>query len=237
MPKVKFDVSGSDPDKAASGSFEPPKPGVYKAKIAELKPGFTDNDKTRPRLEVVVEITDKRFLGSRLWDYISFGEASQWKLDQFLQAMGLADKKKRKGTFDTDLLLNKPLKVRVKGETFNEEYRARLNAYISWDGEDDGSDEEADETADEEVEEVEDEVEVEEEAEEVEEEPEEEGYDREGRQTELMGVGDLKDLRKIMNEYGLSKEIKGRAKMIEAILDHEEAAVGEGGEEEEEEPF
>jgi hypothetical protein len=106
MPVVKFDVSGSDPKAAFAGGGKQATPGVYTVKLKEVKPGFRkgDNgqpDKSAPRLEVLAEIQDKKFKGSLLYDYISFSEASQWKMDQFLQVLGLASTSKRKGSFDT----------------------------------------------------------------------------------------------------------------------------------------
>lgn len=153
MPIVKFDVSGTDPKDAFSGGGKQPTPGVYKVKIKELKPGFRkgDNgqpDKTAPRLEVVAEIvSDKKFKGAVLYDYIAFSEASQWKMDQFLQVFGLASNSKRKGSFDTSKIVNKTTKVRVVGDTYNGDYRAKLGSYLL-DDDGAGSDEPDDEPED-----------------------------------------------------------------------------------------
>ena len=161
MPIVKFDVSGSDPKAAFAGGGKQPTPGVYTVKLKEVKPGFRKGengqpDKAAPRLEVVAEIQDKKFKGSLLYDYISFSEASQWKMDQFLQVLGLASTSKRKGSFDTTKVANKKLKVRVVGDTYNGEYRGKLGSYLPDDEAEDGEadepdeDEEADEEQDEE---------------------------------------------------------------------------------------
>lgn len=126
MAKVKFDVSGTDPSENAGKIFEDPVPGVYKAKVQACNHGFSKGDdgkpdRTRPRLEVVYEVTDAKdggkYRGSRVWDYVVFTEASQWRLDQFLMAMGISNTKKRKGEFDTDDLVNMPVKIRIKAET------------------------------------------------------------------------------------------------------------------------
>lgn len=140
MPVIKFDVSGSDPKAAFAGGGKQPTPGVYTVKLKDVKPGFRkgDNgqpDKTAPRLEVIAEIQDKKFKGSLLYDYISFSEASQWKMDQFLQVLGLASTSKRKGSFDTAKVVNKKLKVRVVGDTYNGEYRGKLGSYLPDDDE------------------------------------------------------------------------------------------------------
>lgn len=141
MAKVTFDVSGSDPDKAVQ-DLEPPRPGVYKAKVEEVTPGFSKDketgkpDKTRPRLEVVYRIIGPKHKGAPLWDYLSFSEASQWKLDQFLQAVGIATKSKRKGTFDTAKVVGKIVKIRVSGEGSGEDYRARVRGCFAATAED-----------------------------------------------------------------------------------------------------
>lgn len=136
MAKVKFDVSGSDPERAMRGG-EPPKPGVYPVKIKEINSGFSKGDdgkpdRKRPRLEVVFEISAGEHKGFPLWEYLTFTEASQWKLDQFLQTVGIADKKKRKGEFDTDEYVGQELKVRVKHETQqgSDEPRPRVAAMM-----------------------------------------------------------------------------------------------------------
>jgi len=218
MTEISYDISGSDPEKATR-EFVQPKPGVYSAKIFALLPGFTDNDKARPRIEVTVELTGKEYKGARIFDYIGMTESSAWKLDQFLQALGIATKtSKRKGKFKTETLLNKKLRIRIKGDTYNDEYKAKLGQYLAAEGTTDDGEEEAEP----EGEELEAEETEELEAEEAEESEEVAEFDAEARAEELQSA-ELKDIRAIMNEYGLSKEIKGRSKMITAVVEYEEA--------------
>ncbi len=166
MPKIKFDVSGSDPNKAIQDS-EPPKPGVYRCKVDEINAGFTKGedgkpDKTRPRLEVIYRITVGKSKGAPLWDYVSFSEAAQWKLDQFLQAMGIATAKKRKGEFDTAKLIGKVVKVRVVKDPNSEDYRPKVKGVFAPgedDEDEDGADEEEVDEDDEEEEDDEDDTE------------------------------------------------------------------------------
>lgn len=139
MAKIKFDVSGSDPEKAVSRDFEPPRPGVHLVKVEEINPGFSKGDdgkpdKTRPRLEIVARVEDGVSKGAPLWDYLSFSEASQWKLDQFLQVFGIATAKKRKGEFDTDTIIGEVAKVRVKADSGSEEYRPKVTAWMVAEG-------------------------------------------------------------------------------------------------------
>jgi hypothetical protein len=114
-------------------------------------------DKSNPRLEVQAQILKKNGKPDKyalLYDYIAFTEASEWKLDQFLQCFGIATEKKRKGSFDTAKIVGQKFTVRVKADTYEGEYRGKLGAYIPL-----VEDDEADEDEDDFEDEVEDEVE------------------------------------------------------------------------------
>lgn len=102
MAKIKIQVDNEAVQQAqASGDFEHAPPGVYIAELAELNQGYTkgDNgmpDQTRPYLECIYKIVGEGREGtkpnktySRIWDYVSFGESSKWKMAQFGLAMGL----------------------------------------------------------------------------------------------------------------------------------------------------
>lgn len=141
MPKIKFDLRGTDPEKAKEGAFEDPKPGVYRALVKEMNAGFSKDDdgkpdKSRPRVEVVFEIIDHKYKGARLWLYLTFGDGyPAQKMDQFLQAFGIASKDKRTGEFNTDDIVNKACKIRVKGGTrADNSYRAEVGAVFADDG-------------------------------------------------------------------------------------------------------
>lgn len=141
MPMIKFDVSASDPE-AAVGGGEPPKPGVYSCKIVGCKLGYKKKedseelDKSRPRIEVIYQVLDDgEFKGSQLYDYISLGEASVWKLDQFLLALGLASSKKRTGQWDPEKQKSKEVKVLVaKDNNSDGEYRAKVRKVLRLEG-------------------------------------------------------------------------------------------------------
>ncbi len=145
MAVVKFDVSGSDPEKAEPRSMELPPKGVYTCKVLELNPGFTQGDKERPRIEVVMEIAAGPHKGYRLWSYLSMTETSAWKVDQFLRCFGITDAgKKRKGSFKTEDVIGLPLKVQVKHKAGDDgEMRAECGNFMTaedGDVEDDGDD-------------------------------------------------------------------------------------------------
>lgn len=246
MAKIKFDVSKTDPS-AASGNFEPPKPGVYRAKIVEVEDTNPKNPQTgkpdpkRHMLKVVYEITEKgKFKGSRVWDYIvdytDPESASLWKFDQLLQAFGVASAKKRKGTFDTDDLIGEACKIRVKGDSYNGEYSAKIGAVLGLGDEDDDADDveedededlDEDELDDDDVEEGDDDEDLEDE-----EEDEEEDEDPEVLTEEYLNGLGLPALKKIASDdFEIDPLPRQKSKMVAAILE----AQGIDEEEEEEE--
>lgn len=116
MPIVKFDVSDSDPDVAVQGGGEPAPVGTYHCQISSVvdeQPEGKDR-----RLHCIYRIVDHEGYSS-LHDYISFGKSSEWKMDQFLQAIGAATKTKRSGGFDPDKQKNKDVNVFVRNESYD----------------------------------------------------------------------------------------------------------------------
>lgn len=129
MATIKFKVEPEAFDQ--TGFAEQPKPDVYEAQVKEINSGYSKNDdgtedKKRPRLEVIYEITDEKAktkgndggsaLGARVWDYVTFGSSSQWKLAQFTKAFGLADKSKPSGEFNTAKLAEKVTDISANGK-------------------------------------------------------------------------------------------------------------------------
>ena len=145
MPMIKFDVTDQDPDESTSAP-EPPPPGLYKAKIVSAVPGYKNGedgkpDKSAPRIEVTYEVIESAddknpgVKGGRVWDYVTFYETTKRRLDQFLQAIGVADKSKRKGQFDPEKqAVGKIVKIRVNARKGEEEYRPNLAGVWKWDG-------------------------------------------------------------------------------------------------------
>ena len=140
MPVLKFDVSASDPEEARGKEMTQARPGVYLGKVTKIviaKPEGKDQ-----RLEVTGQITEGEFKGWMNTDYINMeSEATVWKMDQFLQAIGEADSTKRKGSFNTDKIVGKAVKIRVRGDSFTPEgetvaqYRGKIAAWLSIDDE------------------------------------------------------------------------------------------------------
>lgn len=156
MAKIKYDVSGVDHKKAREViNFESPTPGVYRAVVKEMNPGFSKGedgkpDKSRPRIEVIFSITGpkakKQFIGAQLWYYLTFGEGyPKEKLDQFLQAFGVDTSKKSKGQFDTDDIIGEDCKIQVKkGSNQAGEYRGEVGNVMPADDADDDDDDDGD---------------------------------------------------------------------------------------------
>lgn len=152
MAKFNFDVQGVDHKKAAR-NFESPKPGMYRAKVAEMNPGFSkDNagkpDPSRPKIEVVFHLQDKEYDQTPMWYHLTFGEGyPKVKFDQFLQAVGVNTTKKAKGSLDTDSFIGKIVNVRVRaGATEAGEYRGEVaGVFAAPQDEEDLDEDEADE--------------------------------------------------------------------------------------------
>jgi hypothetical protein len=233
MAKVKFDVSGSDPKDAFKGGAEQPKPGAYNGKIVQCKVGAKQGDPDNKRLEVIVEITDKKNKGARLYDYIAFSEASQWKMDQFLQVLGVSSKSKRKGTFDTDDVVGESVKIRVAGDTYNGEYKAKLAAYLPRD-EDDDEDDDID------VDEDDEEIEDDEESDDDEEEEEEEESDEDEDEDEVAPYEEW-DIEELKAECKARKlKIKPGSKKptyVKALEADDDEGGDDDEDEDEEDPF
>jgi hypothetical protein len=150
---LKYDVSGVDPEGVV---FEAPTPGVYRARTEQLEivPTRNGDDMLKVRFKLTKGNSDGKFKGAVVFENIVIGEASEWKLDQFLQAVGLTDGKRRKGVLDTDQPQKLPeLLLRIKNETYEGERQAKVAAMLPFNRTDetdaiDASEEEDDETVD-----------------------------------------------------------------------------------------
>ena len=164
MGKIKIKAGKDAVEKAGdSGDFEQPKPGIYMVELTEVNEGFSKGDdgkpdKSRPRLECIYKIVGEGREGtkpekqySRLWDYVSFSEAAEWKLAQFGIALGL---RMKNGGIDDDIeidadkpgtVIGKTLLVRVKKDSDQEgNYRGKIATLMPLSGDSDLSDVEDD---------------------------------------------------------------------------------------------
>jgi len=201
-----------------------------------------------PILEVKFEITDadkaknKQFAGSHLWWYAMLPghdswDDTAWKLDQFLQALGVATKKKRKGSFDPDKHVGEELLINVRpGKNRDGDYKGEVGAVLQYDEDEWASGDDDDD--DDEPEYDEDEVDAsdDDDDDDGDEGDEEEDEDEEGEEEEDEEAGEYDDmtlsaLRKEARERGLKPAGLDKGDLIEML----EVDDGEEDEEEEEE--
>lgn len=143
MVKIKYDVSDSDPDRAAAGPRDLAPVGIHTAKLIECnyrEPGKDKAEGKDPDLECVYEFEDNY---APVWDYVGLGERAKWKLDQFLQAMGVASHDRRKGEFDTKDLVGRKAQLRItRGQDLEGNYRPNVGGVYLPDGAGEVTDEE-----------------------------------------------------------------------------------------------
>ena len=151
MAKIKYDVSTVE-----SSEFPKPEPGIYRAKVREIEHRTERGAGKDDDLKVVLEVVrDRKFKGARLFTYVGLGEASAWKLKEFVNAVGL----KAKGALDPDALVGEEMQVRVVSDTYQGEYQPRVKTFLALprdDDDDDDDDDEEDEEDEDEDEEDED---------------------------------------------------------------------------------
>ena len=146
MPTLDFNVSNTDPGAGRGGKQAPP--GLYKAEIHEINHRTNRGEGKGDDLEVIYRIlkengdeVDPEY--NRIWDYVGLeNEATEWKLAQFLEAIGVASEDNRKGSFDpeehtikfngSDTGRTKGTRVmlRVKSDTYRGEARAKVAAAL-----------------------------------------------------------------------------------------------------------
>ena len=157
---MRYDVSNVD-----SRPAEPPPPGIYPAKVIQITDEQPEG-KSR-RWAVIIEITENvkgKGKGYRVYDYIVLdSEAAAWKVRQFVDALALP----AKGTINTDRPQDlSPVRIQLKHDTYQEQVRGKVQAYLVGELPDEEEDEDEDEDVEEE--EVEDAEEDEDEDEEEE---------------------------------------------------------------------
>src|SRR5499427_5008169 len=112
---IKYDISGVE-EASGGGTGVKVRPGVHVAKIErcaqrdEKRDGSPAND-----IEVALNFGEDFDWG---FTYIGLSDAADWKLAEFIRAMGL----KNKGQFDPDKMIGKYLRVKVNSGTYEGEY-------------------------------------------------------------------------------------------------------------------
>ena len=150
MAKIKYDVSKAEP----GGTGLQPQPGIYLGKVSKVTDRRDQAGKND--LEVIIDVTkamdkpNKKFVGARLWTYPNFGEAADWKMREFTDAMGL----KPKGIMDTDRLVGKTVGMVIVADSYQDQYKGRIGKLLHPDAleEDEPDDVDEDEDEDEDTE-------------------------------------------------------------------------------------
>lgn len=114
---MKYNNSEVEPS-----TFKQPTPGLYTMSILEanLRQEEGHND-----IEVILEVQGGEFDKARLWTYVGLSEASAWKFREFTDAVGMPPE----GELDTNTLIGKRMKVKVNGDQWQGEYRARAGRF------------------------------------------------------------------------------------------------------------
>jgi hypothetical protein len=124
VAKVVIPVDVTDVE---AKSFQQPTPALYTMVIKEAKHRDEDG---KNDIELVLQVEGSEFADSQLWTYVGLTEASQWKMRELLDALGLPPK------IELDLqkhLVNKRMKVKVNGDQYQGEYRARVGRFAPLD--------------------------------------------------------------------------------------------------------
>lgn len=141
MGKIKYDVSDVDTSQQQQDyEGEPPQPGLYNVTTKVVK--YTRNKAdTEDMLMIVMTVDDEPYVGAPLFGYITFAKNQDWKMREFMDAIGA----KPKGALDVDdstnriaALEGKACKLRVKSGQYNGQYSPNIDRYlpVSPDGED-----------------------------------------------------------------------------------------------------
>lgn len=131
-PTIKYDVSDVEL-REDRGAIPLVARGVYPAKVAEVT--AKDSSKGNAMLEVIFRLDGGDYDEVPLWHYIVLpsddldevaGRIAEERLAEFVLAIG----GKKKGQLNTDRAVGKPVQVRVKHETYEEEPRAKVAAVL-----------------------------------------------------------------------------------------------------------
>jgi hypothetical protein len=134
MPKVKIDMTGTDPEDAKG--FKPIPLGMHRMKVISLDPGYSKDpdtkkeDKSRPKLTAVLQDENKRW--GQQWYHLSFSdkEYPRQKMLQFLMAVGILSEKKLKAEFDTADAVGKFVEVNIVDEREQNKLPEQRGKYV-----------------------------------------------------------------------------------------------------------
>lgn len=112
---IEYDVT--DVEESSGGTGVKARPAVYVAKIMKCKHRTEKRDGTPANdLEVALNVGDEY---DWVFTYIGLDKASDWKMKEFVKAVGLKDK----GKLDPDKMVDKIIRVKLNSGEYNGEYR------------------------------------------------------------------------------------------------------------------
>lgn len=125
----KWDVNIDDYERREGTGYDgdPPKPGVYEAKMVSY--GRHENGKSDTSVVFVFEITEEPYAGWRGWIYCDL-EGAEWRMQQIVDAAYGKNRNMDPEKSEAIVKAAKPVKVRVKKNTFEGEYRPKINVIL-----------------------------------------------------------------------------------------------------------
>jgi SAP domain len=121
MAKLRYDVRNVE-----ATVFEQPKPGIYPAKLESVEVGKSKAG--NEQLVIQLRLKSGDYKGALLWHYVPTDTDSPgaFRMVELIKVLGL----KPAGTLDTDKIEGQSIQVRVKADSYNGEYRARVGALL-----------------------------------------------------------------------------------------------------------
>lgn len=249
MAKIKMKVSKKAAEEAGkSGDFEKAPVGVYVARLEKIEQKTSKSTK-KPMIEMTWKIVGEgpkkekpKANYGNIWDYVTFGEDTEWKRAEVMNALG---KKTKNGTFELEDDAAKPgsdigslvlLRIRADRD-LNGDYSpkvGKLLPYVDADSSDafEDDEEEDDDEDDEEVETEDEETEEEDEEDEDDDEDSEDEDSDDEEDSDSFTKSDLEDMdNKSLGKAAKSLDIdptefKGksaRKNLIKAILESQDS--------------
>lgn len=131
--KLSYNSKQVDRSSSSSGPMIPPKPGVYRMKITEAK--YEAESKQGERVVFVLRQEQKDGDGNGLnygyWDYVAL--TTDWKVDQYLQAVGFDTETHETGEFDVPRdFVGKTVMGRVATEMYEGQARSKLKRVLPY---------------------------------------------------------------------------------------------------------
>lgn len=115
---IEYDVTGVE--ESSGGTGVKVKPGVYPAKIMKCEAREKKRDNTPANdIEVALSVGDEY---DWLFTYVGLYESVDWKLAEFIRALGLKDK----GKLNPERYIGKIIRVKVNPGSYNDEYRPEV---------------------------------------------------------------------------------------------------------------